>query len=309
MASLKHYLQLGGKYVFAAVLGCIVLFLCFAANPAGSDKSEPTPPPAHETPSPTPEWPEQSAMPTPEPPEWTPSPDYASELIPEDPLAFLLGFADGEIVSLYDETSRSYENTGKSFAEIVSAKSWTAHAFPDTPASIAERLIIIVSGDWRLRIEDDGEDCLYMASLNGRGANDPVIYLDCGENLMDELMAWALVRQAQQQGRTPDGTVDDQFIEDGAYHDDMGSELIISHEAGKSFVVCFGVYKVAYFDKLICDYDQIAKVLHFTGTDVYGKAVSADVRMTGGRLTVTIVEWDYEDYLPDGTELVFYKTE
>ena len=135
---------------------------------------------------------EQSAMPTPEPPEWTPSPDYASELIPEDPLAFLLGFADGEIVSLYDETSRSYENTGKSFAEIVSAKSWTAHAFPDTPASIAERLIIIVSGDWRLRIEDDGEDCLYMASLNGRGANDPVIYLDCGENLMDELMAWAI---------------------------------------------------------------------------------------------------------------------
>lgn len=135
--------------------------------------------------------PEQSALPTPEPPVWTFSPDYASELIPEDPLAFLLDFSNGEIVSLYDETGRSYESTGKSFAEIVSAVSWTAHAFPDTPASIAERLIIIVSGDWRLRIEDDGEDCLYMARPVDTGLDDPVIYLDCGENLMDELMAWA----------------------------------------------------------------------------------------------------------------------
>ena len=142
--------------------------------------------------------PEQSALPTPEPPIWTFSPDYASELIPEDPLAFLLGFADGEIVSLYDETSRSYEHTGKSFAEIVSAESWTAHAFPDTPASIAERLIIIVSGDWRLRIEDDGEDCLYMARPVDTGLDDPVIYLDCGKDLMDELMAWAQARQSQQ---------------------------------------------------------------------------------------------------------------
>ena len=119
----------------------------------------------------------------------------ASEHVPADPLAFLLGFADGEIVSLYDETGRSYESTGKSFAEIVSAVSWTAHAFPDTPASIAERLIIIVSGDWRLRIEDDGEDCLYMALPVDAGVNAPVIYLDCSENLMDELMAWAIARQ------------------------------------------------------------------------------------------------------------------
>ena len=142
--------------------------------------------------------PEQSALPTPEPPVWTFSPDYASELIPEDPLAFLLDFSNGEIVSLYDETGRSYESTGKSFAEIVSAESWTAHAFPDTPASIAERLIIIVSGDWRLRIEDDGEDCLYMARPVDTGLDDPVIYLDCGKDLMDELMAWAQARQSQQ---------------------------------------------------------------------------------------------------------------
>lgn len=157
--------------------------------------------------------PEQSAMPTPEPPEWTPSPDYASELIPEDPLAFLLGFADGEIVSLYDESGRSYENTGKSFAEIVSAESWTAHAFQDFPASIAERLIIIVSGDWRLRIEDDGEDCLYMARPNNTDANAPVIYLECGENLMDELMAWATNEAGKpMEEAKPRMTLDDVYV-------------------------------------------------------------------------------------------------
>ena len=141
---------------------------------------------------------EQSVLPTPEPPEGPILPENASELIPADPLAFLLGFADGEIVSLYDETSRSYENTGRSFAEIVSAESWTAEIVPGFPASIAERLMIMTSGDWRLRIEDDGEDCLYMACPNNTGANDPVIYLDCGKNLMDELMAWAQARQSQQ---------------------------------------------------------------------------------------------------------------
>lgn len=141
---------------------------------------------------------EQSVLPTPEPPEGPILPENASELIPADPLAFLLGFADGEIVSLYDETSRSYENTGRSFAEIVSAESWTAEIVPGFPASIAERLIIMTSGDWRLRIEDDGEDCLYMACPNNTGANNPVIYLDCGKNLMDELMAWAQARQSQQ---------------------------------------------------------------------------------------------------------------
>lgn len=141
---------------------------------------------------------EQSVLPTPEPPEGPILPENASELIPADPLAFLLGFADGEIVSLYDETSRSYENTGRNFAEIVSAESWTAEIVPGFPASIAERLIIMTSGDWRLRIEDDGEDCLYMACPNNTGANDPVIYLDCGKNLMDELMAWAQARQSQQ---------------------------------------------------------------------------------------------------------------
>ena len=41
--------------ILAAVLGCLVLVVCFAANPVGGKKSEPTPPPTNEMPSTMPE--------------------------------------------------------------------------------------------------------------------------------------------------------------------------------------------------------------------------------------------------------------
>ena len=133
--------------------------------------------------------PEQSALPTPVPP---PSlPEIDAGIVPADPDAFLLGFADAEIVSIYDEFSREYAAPDKSFTEIISAETWTAHAFNEFPASIALRLIVMRSGDWELRIEDDGEDCLFAAYAVGRSASDPIIFFDCGENLMDDLMAWA----------------------------------------------------------------------------------------------------------------------
>ena len=137
--------------------------------------------------------PEQSALPTPVPP---PSlPEIDAGIVPADPEAFLLGFADAEIVSIYDEFSREYAAPDKSFTEIISAETWTAHAFNEFPASIALRLIVMRSGDWELRIEDDGEDCLFAAYAVGRSASDPIIFFDCGENLMDDLMAWAITRQ------------------------------------------------------------------------------------------------------------------
>lgn len=138
--------------------------------------------------------PEQSALPTPVPP---PSlPEIDAEVVPDDPETFLLGFADAEIVSIYDESGKEYAIPDRSFEEIISAETWTAHAFIEFPASIALRLIVMRSGDRELRIEDDGEDCLYAAYAVGRSASDPIIFFDCGENLMDELMAWALARQA-----------------------------------------------------------------------------------------------------------------
>lgn len=179
---------------FVAMLCCIALTACTRTKPDEIGKEELTPPPAQETVLPTADLPEQSVPPTPAPP---PSlPEIDAEVVPDDPEAFLLGFADAEIVSIYDEFSREYAAPDKSFAEIISAETWTAHAFPEFPASIAERLIIMRNGDWELRIEDDGDDCLYAAYAVGRSASDPIIYFDCGEDLMDALMSWAIARQA-----------------------------------------------------------------------------------------------------------------
>ena len=184
--------------ILAAVLCSAVLSACTMTKPDESGKEEPTPP-IVETLFPTAELPEQTAVPTPAPPP-PEVPEDASGLVPEDPLAFLLGFADAEIVSIYDESFKEYAIPGRSFAEIISAETWTAHVFNEFPASIAERLIIMRSGDWELRIEDDGEDCLYAAYEVGRDAFDPIIYFECGENIMDALMSWAIVQQAGQNG-------------------------------------------------------------------------------------------------------------
>ncbi len=185
--------------LLAAVLCCVVLSACTMTKPGESGKEEPTPPPAQETLAPSAELPEQTAVPTPAPPP-PEVPEDASGLVPEDPLAFLLGFADAEIVSIYDESFKEYAIPDRSFEEIISAESWTAHVYNEFPASIAERLIIMRSGDWELRIEDDGEDCLYAAYAVGRGTSDPIIYFECGENLMDALMSWAIAQQAGQNG-------------------------------------------------------------------------------------------------------------
>ena len=184
--------------ILAAVLCCAVLSACTMTRPDESGKEEPTPP-IVATPFPTAELPEQTAVPAPAPPP-PEVPEDASGLVPEDPLAFLLGFADAEIVSIYDESFKEYAISDRSFAEIISAETWTAHVYNEFPASIAERLIIMRNEDWQLRIEDDGEDCLYAAYAVGRGDSDPIIYFECGENLMDALMSWAIAQQAGQNG-------------------------------------------------------------------------------------------------------------
>ena len=99
-------------------------------------------------------------------------------------------------------------------------------------------------------------------------------------------------------------------IDDGVsstYFDDMGSELVLSNDNGKTCDVWFGVHKVSAFEKTIGEYNPNTGVLHFTAQDGDGKSVQAEVRTEGNHLVVTITNWDYEEYLPNGTELVFYK--
>ena len=93
-----------------------------------------------------------------------------------------------------------------------------------------------------------------------------------------------------------------------SYFDDMGSELVLSNDNGKICNVSFGVYKVSWFGNTLGEYNPDTGVLHFSAQDVDGKSVSAEVRTEDGHLVVTITDWDYEEFLPNGTELVFYKT-
>ncbi len=128
-----------------------------------------------------------------------------SELALSDPLVFLLRFSDGEILTVTDSTNRQYADSGKSFAEIVSGKVWTVREVQGFPSSDPDRAFDILCEDfpqdlgWVLRFEEsEGEMlCIAMRMLSSR---DTVWYLDCGENLMDELMPWALARQ--QKGTT-----------------------------------------------------------------------------------------------------------
>lgn len=115
-----------------------------------------------------------------------------------DPEAVLLSFSNAQVVTVIDETDRSYENTGRNFAEIVSAQTWSAHQTEGFPASYPDRLIVMIHGDWELRIEEATGECLYMVFPKDSDANSLVTYLECGKNLMDELMAWAQARQSQQ---------------------------------------------------------------------------------------------------------------
>ena len=85
--------------------------------------------------------------------------------------------------------------------------------------------------------------------------------------------------------------------------------LTISDPDKRSFYenVAFGVYKISAFQETVGEYDQDTGVLIFSAKDAYGKTVSAEARKRDDYIVVTIIDWDYEDYLPNGTELVFYK--
>ncbi len=101
-------------------------------------------------------------------------------------------------------------------------------------------------------------------------------------------------------------------IEDGTYCDDMGSELIISHNDGNTYSIDFGVYKVAYFEDAIGEYDPETGILHFSGKEFAADmadlgTVSADITIEDDHLVVTITDWAFDNYLPNGSMLDFYK--
>lgn len=135
-------------------------------------------------------------------PDRVPEERPASKLLSSDPTAFLRLFSEGEIISVFDSTGRTYAPNDKSFDEIVSAQAWTVRETHGFPQSDPDRVITILCEDfpqdvvWALRFEESDGEMLCFAS-RVLSSSDHAWYFDCGENLMDELMAWAQARQQQ----------------------------------------------------------------------------------------------------------------
>lgn len=96
----------------------------------------------------------------------------------------------------------------------------------------------------------------------------------------------------------------------GEYHDDMGSQLIISKVNDKNYTVDFGIYKSFYVEDAVGSYDVNSGVLSFSGielgTDIIGSEIklSADVTIQGDNLTVTLTYSEYP-YWPVGSSFEF----
>ncbi len=91
----------------------------------------------------------------------------------------------------------------------------------------------------------------------------------------------------------------------GEYHDDMGSQLIISKVDDKNYTIEYGIYKLMYTENAVGSYDVNTGILSFSGTDISTEStVSADVTMQGDNLNVTFTYSEYPD-CPAGTAFVF----
>ena len=133
-------------------------------------------------------------------PDRRPEQTFDTELIFSDPLSFLLSFSNAEIVTLINNTGRSYEEAGKSFNEIISSQTWTAQAIQGFTTVEPSRQIYLRGDDyWCLSFEQTAPDSeMTCCAHNLLSSQSMLISFDCGENLMDELMAWAQARQSQQ---------------------------------------------------------------------------------------------------------------
>ena len=133
-------------------------------------------------------------------PDRRPEQTFDTELILSDPLSFLLSFSNAEIVTLIDNTGRSYEKSGKSFHEIISSQTWTAQAIQGFTTVEPSRQIYLRGDDyWCLSFEQTAPDSeMTCCAHNLLSSQSMLISFDCGANLMDELMAWAQARQSQQ---------------------------------------------------------------------------------------------------------------
>ena len=94
-------------------------------------------------------------------------------------------------------------------------------------------------------------------------------------------------------------------FEEGAWRDDMGSDLIIARDENGDYRVDYSIYKLTYMEGAAGLYDISTGALSFSGTDDNGHMLSGTIARKDDHLVVTLTESAYPD-CPAGTSFDFY---
>ena len=94
-------------------------------------------------------------------------------------------------------------------------------------------------------------------------------------------------------------------FEENTWHDDMGSDLIITRDESGAYRVDYSIYKLTYMEGATGTYDISTGALNFSGTDNNGHALAGTITRKDDHLVVTLTESSYPD-CPAGTTFDFY---
>lgn len=94
-------------------------------------------------------------------------------------------------------------------------------------------------------------------------------------------------------------------FEEGAWRDDMGSDLIIARDENGAYRVDYSIYKLTYMEGAAGLYDISTGALSFSGTDDNGHALAGTIARKDDHLVVMLTESAYSD-CPAGTSFDFY---
>ncbi len=94
-------------------------------------------------------------------------------------------------------------------------------------------------------------------------------------------------------------------FEEGTWHDDMGSDLIIARDENSDYRVDYSIYKLTYMEGASGTYDISTGALSFSGTDDNGHVLAGTITRRDDHLAVTLTESSYSD-CPAGTTFDFY---
>ncbi len=84
-------------------------------------------------------------------------------------------------------------------------------------------------------------------------------------------------------------------FEEGAWRDDIGSDLIIARDENGDYRVDYSIYKLTYMEGAAGLYDLSTGALRFSGTDGNGHALAGTIKHKDDHLVVTLTQSAYPD--------------